>query len=284
MKTKKINKVCVKPIIQTIIPPKRIAAYDLFTEPNCNVALIAKKKSGKTSVLYNCLKKCAGPNTNIYLFSSTINRDDTYKEICDMLEKRHCIVHKYTHFKDTDGNVLDEIIEGLKNVDSDNEDDDPETTLNTPIDCGCQGGSTVKLGFGDLEPVKQPVKEVKPKKERKIYCENIFAFDDLGSDMRNKSIDILLKTNRHFKSKVFLLGHTLTDLNPASRKQLDYALIFKSFSEDKLKSLYGDLDLSIEFDNFMEAYKYATEIPYNFLYISTKTDEIRKNFNEKIEF
>ena len=284
MKTKKINKVCVKPIIQTVIPAKRIAGYDLFAEPYCNVALIAKKKSGKTSVLYNCLKKCAGPNTNVYLFSSTINRDDTYKEICDMLEKRHCIVHKYTHFKDIDGNVLDEIIEGLKNVDSDNEDDDPETTLNTPIDCGCQGGSTVKLGFGDLEPVKQPIKEVKPKKERKIYCENIFAFDDLGSDMRHKSIDILLKTNRHFKSKVFLLGHTLTDLNPASRKQLDYALIFKSFSEDKLKSLYGDLDLSIEFDNFMEAYKYATEIPYNFLYISTKTDEIRKNFNEKIEF
>jgi len=280
MKTKRINKVCVKPIIQTIIPAKQIAGYDLFSEPYCNVALIAKKKSGKTSVLYNCLKKCAGPNTNVYLFSSTINRDDTYKEICDMLERRHCIVRKYTHFKDTDGNVLDEIIEGLKNFESD-EDDEPENALDS---CGYQGGSTVKLGFGDLEPVKQPEKEVKPKKERKIYCENIFAFDDLGSDMRNKSIDILLKTNRHFKAKVFLLGHTLTDLNPASRKQLDYALIFKSFSEDKLKSLYGDLDLSIEFDNFLEAYKYATEVPYNFLYISTKTDEIRKNFNEKIEF
>jgi len=284
MKTKKINKVCVKPIIQTVIPAKQIAGYDLFSEPYCNVALIAKKKSGKTSVLYNCLKKCAGPNTNVYLFSSTINRDDTYKEICNMLERRHCIVHKYIHFKDTDGNILDEIIEGLKNFESDNEDDEPENALNTSSNCDSKGGNTVKLRFGDLEPIKQPEKEVKPKKERKIYCENIFCFDDLGQDMRNKSIDILLKTNRHFKAKVFLLGHTLTDLNPASRKQLDYALIFKSFSEDKLKSLYGDLDLSIEFDNFLEAYKYATEVPYNFLYISTKTDEIRKNFNEKIEF
>lgn len=290
MKTSKLNNVKIKPIITQSHPVENIVGYKLFPEPYCNVAIIAKKKSGKTSVLYNCLQKCATKKTTVWLFSSTIHRDDTYKAMIEMLERKGCNVNTYTHFIDEDkNNILKEIIEELKQ-DGDRDESEPVE----PIEDEREqiGGRKVVLKFNDeIDEIENEKKEMeryqrerKKERKKKLAPEHIFCFDDLGSDMRNKAINQLLKTNRHFKSKVFLIGHTLTDLEPASRKQLDYALIFKSFSEDKLLSLYRDLDLSIDFEKFIDAYNYATEKQYNFLYISCKTDELRKNFDEKIEW
>ena len=293
MKTTKVNNVKIKPIITDSHPVEKIGAYKLFPEIYCNVAIVAKKKSGKTSVLYNCLEKCVGKNTHVWLFSSTIHRDATYKSILEMLEKKKCQVSTFSHFIEDGGNILEEIINELKSVigDSDKEGGSVIPEEPSPYD-RLQQTQQCKVKFGDgkseeqkeKEEERKYIREEKAKKKKTLYPEHIFCFDDLGSDMRNKSITQLLRTNRHFKSKVFLLGHSLTDIDPVSRKQLDYALIFKSFSEEKLKDLYRDLDLSIEFEKFVQAYHYATMQPYSFLYISTKTDELRKNFNEKIEF
>jgi len=292
MKTTKLNNVKIKPIISESHPIDKIGGYKLFPEPFCNVAIIAKKKSGKTSVLYNCLEKCASKNTHVWLFSSTIHRDSTYKSILNMLETKKCQVSTFTHFIENGENILEEIINELKSVTGDgDEPPEPEAAGGGVYD-RLQQTQACKVKFGgekseeqlEKEQEKKYIKEEKAKKKKTLYPDHIFCFDDLGSDMRNKALSQLLKTNRHFKSKVFLLGHTLTDLEPSSRKQLDYALIFKSFSEDKLKDLYKDLDLSLDFENFVKAYHYATTQPYSFLYISTKTDELRKNFSEKIEF
>ena len=291
MKTSKINNVKIKPIITNEHPVEKIGAYQLFPEPYCNVAIIAKKKSGKTSVLYNCLEKCTNKNTHVWLFSSTIHRDSTYKSILEMLETKKCQVSTFTHFLDEGGNILEEIINELKSVNGDSEEQSQEAEgagvydrVQTTQQCKVKFGGEKTEEQLEKEEERKYIKEEKKKRKKTLYPEHIFAFDDLGNDMRNKALSQLLKTNRHFKSKVFMLGHTLTDLDPAARKQLDYALIFKSFSEDKLKDLYKDLDLSLDFENFIKAYHYATTQPYCFLYISTKTDELRKNFNEKISF
>lgn len=293
MKTTKLNNVKIKPIITDSHPIEKIGAYPLFPEPFCNVGIISKKKSGKTSVLYNCLEKCANKNTHVWLFSSTIHRDDTYKAILQMLDKKHCQVSTFTHFIEDGVNILGEILDELKCINGDDGgDNEPPVNEKSPYD-RVQTTQICKIKFSEVikteeqkekEQERKYVKEEKEKKKKTLYPDHIFCFDDLGSDMRNKYLSQLLKTNRHYKSKVFLLGHTLTDLEPSARKQLDYALIFRSFSEDKLKDLYKDLDLSIDFEKFVQAYHYATLKMYSFLYISTKTDELRKNFNEKIEF
>lgn len=288
LKTTKINNIKVVPVITNKREPDKIGGYNFFPEPYCNIAVLGKKHSGKSSTLFNILKACANKNTHVWLFSSTIHRDDTYKEIIKMLEEKKCKVDTFIHFIDEGGNILDEIIEELKNPDGQDED-----RLTGAEPClGVSKCSKMKPNFGgkilteeekEKATARTIAKEEKKMKKKKIYPDHIFCMDDLGSDMRHKSIDILLKTNRHFKSKVILLGHTLTDLNPGSRKQLDYTLIFKCFSEEKLKTLYTDLDLSIDFEDFKKAYEYATKDPYNFLYISTKSDELRRNFNEKID-
>lgn len=293
LKTTKINNIKVLPVITNKREPDKIGGYNFFPEPYCNVAILGKKHSGKSSTLFNILKACANKNTHVWLFASTIHRDDTYKEIIKMLEDKKCQVSTFIHFLDEGGNILDEIIEELKNPDGQNEDrlTGAEPCSANAFPMGVGKSSKMKPNFGGRELTeeekeakaeKEKEREEKKNKKKKIYPEHIFCMDDLGSDMRGK-VDALLKTNRHFKAKVILLGHTLTDLSPPSRKQLDYTLIFKCFSEEKLKTLYTDLDLSLDFEDFKKAYDYATKNAYNFLYISTKSDELRKNFSEKIE-
>ena len=59
-------------------------------------------------------------------------------------------------------------------------------------------------------------------------------------------------------------------------------LLFHWLSEDKLKTLHIDLDLSIELEDFVKLYEFTTSKPYNFLYIDVKSNLYRKNFNEEL--
>ena len=58
-------------------------------------------------------------------------------------------------------------------------------------------------------------------------------------------------------------------------------MIFKGFPDKKLEHIYRDCDSSVEFDVFCKMYKKATEKPHSFLYIDTRADQFRRNFNKK---
>jgi len=66
---------------------------ELFPSTYPNIALIAKKKSGKTNLLYHILKRCIDSHTDIHLFCSTAKRDSTYKDMIEYLEKQGNKVH-----------------------------------------------------------------------------------------------------------------------------------------------------------------------------------------------
>lgn len=61
---------------------------DMFPSTYPNIAMIAKKKSGKTNLLYHILKNCIDKTTKIHLFVSTAKRDATWKDIINYLEKQ----------------------------------------------------------------------------------------------------------------------------------------------------------------------------------------------------
>jgi hypothetical protein len=188
-----------------------------------------------------------------------------------MFKKRNINYEKFVHFIEEKENILEDIINSLKNEKSDNSENEIVEKKKICL-------------FENENENENGIRKKKEKKIKKLYPEFIFLFDDLGSDLRNKAIDILCKTNRHLKSKVILCGHTLNDLNPGCRKQLDFVLLFKCLTNEKLETLRNDIDLSIPEDEFKQAYEYSTTEPFNFLYISTKDDELRKNFNMKISF
>ena len=125
--------------------------------------------------------------------------------------------------------------------------------------------------------------EVKPRKSKYKSPKYFIILDDLSNELKTKSLINLFKMHRHFKMKIAASSQYFLDLDPQSRKQMDYCLVFKGEPDDKLKQLHRDFDLSIEFELFKDLYLNATEQKYNFLYIDIREGKFRKNFNKEYD-
>ena len=125
---------------------------------------------------------------------------------------------------------------------------------------------------------------IKKRKPKKIAPEYIFIFDDISTDLKSPDVSKLVKQNRHYKSKVIISSQYPLDIQPQSRRQIDYWLLFAGHDKEKLEKIYHDADLNIDFDLFLKIYHEATEIKYHFLYIDTNNSEFRKDFNFKFSF
>ena len=271
-------------------PPR---GKNYFDEPFCNIGILAKKKSGKTTLVANIIEKCAGPDTKVIIFCPNVFKDQAYKAILDMLEKRQIDYEAYEHFIDDDGlNLVDEIIAAdrarAREEKEDKKGEGPPTILKAPkiildprfltkdeqIAIHIQ-----KMYGGSIKPEPlEPVESKTIKKSKYQELEYIFVFDDLSKLLRNKSIEALSKINRHLKSKVIFSFHGVSDLGPITIGQLDYLLIFGKQPEERIREVKDKLSIAIPFETLLEFYKKATEKEYNFLYIDVAKDEYRKNF------
>jgi len=273
METKKINNIKVKRVISNKIENDKIGGYDMFKEPYCNIFLVSRKKSGKTNLIYNILKKCANKKTHVWVFSPTVQKDETWKETIEMLKKKGCPIDKFVHFIDENdnSNIIDAIInEMIAEAEEESEESEDEKS-NSKCNIGCV--------FENEEKKEKEKKEYKPKK---IYPMNIFVVDDLGSDLRNKCIQQLLLKNRHFLSKTVISAHSTQNITPMARANIDICIIFKGMAVQKLEQLHHDLNISVDLDRFLQIYEEATREPYSFLYINVATDEMRVCFDRAI--
>ena len=270
MQTKEINNIKIKPVVHLALESHEILGYDYFSTLYSNIYICSRRRSGKTPLIYNILKHCVNKRSNVVFFCSTIHRDSTYKLILEMLEKKKVNVMTFDHFLNGKENILTGIIEGLNNdletkeqekIKKDHDNIDPKPIM-------------------DLFPKEKAI-ERKERKPKKLSPEYVFIFDDLGNDLRHASITQLFKTSRHYKAKVIVSSQYIHDLSNACIKNLDYTLIFKSFNREKLMVLFEALDLSIDFELFEQLYLDATAQPFNFLYVDSRDNTYRRNFNRE---
>ena len=263
MSLKSINNFEVVPISIPKLELKNIKGSKLFPEIYSNVYLCAKKKSGKTSVIFNIIRECADKNTNVIVFCSTQNKDKNWIEIKKYLNEKK-IPNEFYNSMLENGNILTEIITDLQGQVSDEESSSEE----------------------EPELIKFQNKKRKPKKKKKptiISPKYLIIFDDLSSELRKPEIAHLLKTNRHYKSKVVISSQYLNDLQPMSLRQIDYWLLFSGLPYEKLESVYKQADQSISFEQFYDLYKDATQERFSFFYIDTTNDTYRRNFNQEYQ-
>lgn len=290
MKTSIINNVKIDKVLDHQSTDKnRIIGYNLFPSPYCCVNILASANSGKSSTIYRilenvCYKSKKNP-ANIYIFCPTIHSDPIYKKMIKMLEdEKHATVYTYQDLYDDGGrNILESIMHDL-------EKEQPVEALEEHVKEPVQKYDPI---FCSIYNVAQPTPAKKPKKPKehvptKDYAHNIFILDDLSTSLRDKSVSRLCSKYKHFKSKVFLSSHFLTNLQPMSIKQLNYILIYKGMSYDRIKQIADTLGLMSPDDTkgscfLWKIYQYACSEKYNFLYIDIRNNEFRKNFNEKIE-
>lgn len=259
----------------------KVKGADWFNEPYSNIFLLAKKKSGKTTVIENILKHCSGKNTKFIFIVSTIHKDATWRRIVDFWEEKGHDVLSYDDLINDGVNVIQEFMDQQKG--------DQQQT-------GGGRGANAPLTIQDIKRVNgkliitkstQPVivgrgDEIKEAKPKLVYPEYFIVLDDLGSSMRDKAINQLLKTNRHYKAKVILSAQNLNDLMPEAIRNLDYVLCFGRIPDDKMDKLRQDLLLDVDEQTFHNMYKDATDKQHSFFYIGRSgEDEFRKNFNDK---
>jgi hypothetical protein len=278
----KINNHVITPVL-TPLETRKVKGSSVCFDCYANIALIGKKKSGKTNVLIKFLKEKISKKTNVVLFSSTLNKDPKMKHIKTYCEKNAMSFEGYTSIMEDGVNQLEEIMNDI-NDDAEIEEEEKQKGGGVPeVDLGhlleqMRGGGHKLIRDG----VKAKKKR-KPKKPKKLAPEWMFIFDDISTELKNPSLIRLLKINRHLKSSVIISSQWVHDLPPQSLKQLDILIIFKGQSEKKLRKLYVDVDISIPFELFEQLYHNATQIEgqkrWNFLYIDVRNDQFRKNLN-----
>lgn len=297
--SKKIDKKENKKVRLEIV--KTEADYDtnkvlgrrLFPELYANIYIAGRKRSGKTQLLYNIIKKCANKSTKVIIFSATVNKDATYKEILKMLDNKGIDHLEYEHFINEEGtDLLAEFIQKAKEDNAEEEEHEQQPTHRkyVPIE-------EARIIFGDELPRAEIAKaeaaerkqreeedakaKIKKGKGRKVLApEYILCFDDLGEDLKKKPVSQLLIKNRHFKCKTIILSQWISYLPPTARRQLDYVILFGGFNSDRLETLHKELDLSDTPEEFEAAYNKATEKMYHFLYIDITNVEYRQDFNK----
>lgn len=259
----------IKPIVVgTGNDPSKVKFGNVFQNPFNTTFLCAKRKSGKTSVLGEIIDKTINKKTIVWIFCPTTNVDDAWKAIINKLENKNNVVNVFESIMDGKKNQLSEIIDELAK--GNDEKDQIETKpVKKLICCG----------------TKDDIVKEKPYKPKKISPEHIFILDDLSHELKNPAVYKLLKNGRHLKASCYISFQYPLDILPAGWKNCEYAICFKSFSEDKLEHIYKQLDLTIPLETFINIYKYVMkDNKYDFLFIDAKNEKFRKNFNKELNY
>lgn len=271
MIVRKINDIEVKPLNIKKVDPETIKGKDYFPTLAPNILLLARKNSGKSTVVHEILKGCVNKRTKVYFFCSTVYKDPSYLEIMKMLDKKNVEYEAFTEIIEDKVNHLENIVNKMKK-ESDNSIFDDENDKN-------QVGGAPNISFimfgGKAENKKPP-------KPKKVTPKFVFVFDDISEDLRNPSVAFLLKKNRHFGIMNIISTQSLKDLSPSAFRQIDFALLFKNLDAKSLSEIHAKLVLPTPLQTFYAIYQFATEGNHNFLYID-KAPSYRQNFCNMIE-
>jgi hypothetical protein len=294
IRLRQINNEYVRRIpIPSALDTRKVRGGNLIPDIYSNVFLAAKKKSGKTSTIFTIMKKCCDKNCKIIIFCSTLFKDENWIEIVKYFEKKGNDMQLFTSIYEDGIDQLTKIVDELGQQDEEKE--DKQIGPPTPELDRCDEildklnkmhqAATGRLSAEELVQIreqedKDEQEKHKKKHKSKYKCqEYMIIFDDLSNELKSTSLLALMKKNRHYKSKLLISSQWINDLLPASRKQVDLIILFGGFSEAKVKEIYKDADSSIPFEKFYAMYKQATEKPYSFMWIDTRTDTIRQNFS-----
>jgi len=268
LKTKQLNDFKICKIKLPKLSEKKIRGGELLPIYS-NTFICAKKNSGKTTTIYNVLKKCVDKDTILDLFVSTIEKDRSWIQIVKYFENKGCTVNTHMSTVGEDGeDLIREII---------------DTPMEFSEDEGSSSESEEDLKYISIDNIDEP-KEKKRKKRKptKLAQKRVIVLDDIGNELKKPSIDQLLKINRHLKCKTILSSQYLNDLSPMARRQIDVWLLFGGLKKNKLEQVLRDCDTRLDYGQFETVYKFATSGKYDFMYLDCATDSYRKNFNKGI--
>jgi len=270
MKLKKINNVKITPLKVPKVDICDIKGRHYFEQLTPNALLLARKNSGKTTVLYHIIKNCANRNTKVYIFCSTIYGDPSYKVIIDFMKRKGIEHFLFTEIEEGKVNHVNDIVDKFrKKLEEEGKGEKKKPEKKPKF-----------ITFGGEDDDDEKEKEYKP---RKIAPNYIFLFDDISNQLRNSDIAFLLKMHRHFSIMNLISTQSTFDITPSAWDQIDTVLLWKHISDDKLDIIRKKLAMPTPLNEFEAIYHDAVAGDHNFLYIDKNRVQYRKNFCEKYE-
>jgi len=260
-----------------------------------NLALLSKTGSGKTTVIFNLIKKFRDKHTIFLLFGSTLQIDPTWKKIIEWIDDQgneyiaepHFLegkedyikdwMHEYSHAYDDQYESEEEQKKEMART----EVEKIKVQLDPHAPClAIFAGREVPKACKESKEIK---KEKKKMEEHQKKLNFIIVLDDLSKDLRHDTIETLLKKSRHYHARVILSSQTLKDLKPSAHSQIYALCLFKGLPEADIEYLFDRYAMWLGIDRFKEIYqKVIDEKKYNFLTVLPFENELRKNLNEKI--
>ncbi len=295
---------------------KKFPGSEIFDYRWFNLYICAKRRSGKTVLIYNLLKKFVRPNTIVLFFVSTFYSDANYEAMRDFLDKKNIPYEPHTSIRDERGTDQvrafvralqeekreEQIRKDLKKQKKNASDVithwdtvDPEHTVifdkpesknielpGNPNDPWKDEHDLLQQGllFTSMDnPLQPPNKRKKKPREEPEY---IIIFDDLGDELRTTSLVELMKRSRHFRCKIIISSQNLFDLPSQGINQLTYAAIFRHMPLDKVEKIREKLTLDISPEKMQEVYLKYTQKPYDFILLDVLKDQIRYKLKQVV--
>lgn len=268
---KKVNNVQVEiPPIQ--INKKKYKGDDLFDVQYFCMALLGKRKSGKTTVVYTLLKKFVTKKTIVVFFVPTFNKDKTYEPIRKYLDKKKIVYESYSSPEEDGVNIIETFMEVNNGFKEGKE--APKEQEKPKIENPCK--------FESEEELKS-----KKRKRKEEPPEYFLIFDDMSGYLRQPSISKLIKNSRHFRTKIVLSTQSVSDIHPHIFGQMDYIAIFKNFNEQSLDFLYEKLQLHMTEEQFKKLYHFVTSQKFGkdyncFILINLPEEKFYINFDKEV--
>ena len=274
MHLERINKQNIKPI-KTPGFDLPVKGGEILPDPYGTVFCVAKRRSGKTNVIFHIIKNCITKDTVVLVFCSSVYNDDNWKEIRQYLKKKGNETQYFTSIYENGVNEIDELLKELQEQERIKEEQEKEEDNTTDQ----------VIAYLDKWNKKD---EEKPKKRKPKYLapEYLIVFDDISAELRSPPVAKLMKEARHYKMRVVASSQYLFDIDKGSRCQIQTWLIFKGQPEEKMKSIYEMAEVHEPFETFYNAYKIATTETKNcthpFFYYDCTTGDYRRCFSQRI--
>jgi len=302
LSVQKINKLKVVPLTSKGNIQKPFKGEAMFPNGYCNIAILARKNSGKSTLIMNILKKCCRKDeTTVVVYSNTVLKDPVWVEMKKYCKSKGIGFHGATEigFTDANGTKHDSLHDLMKKyrevgdekvLDSDASDSGEDITDTEEEPISDEEEQSRKFVSGNLPTdhmKKHHVQEVETSKkvEYPTYAPQLFmVFDDLSADLKRSSLANFCRQSRHFRAMSIYSSQAVVDLLPSFRKQMDYYILMGGMREKDLERVHNDAGLAVPLDVFLRMYALATEKKYSFLYVDCRNDSFRINFDKKINF
>jgi hypothetical protein len=283
IREQKINDMIIKPI-KFKKEDGEIKGHDIIGDNMFpNIFNVAMKNSGKTTNLFNSLKKIINKETKVYFFVSTFYNDKTYDVIREYLEDKDIYYEAYTNVGAELNNLLHTLTENAR-IECEQKIIDAQKNIIEEVKVEDITDEQMyydifKTDDNFIEQIK-----LKHKKPKKLAPKYFIIFDDMSEDLRNLNVSAFIKKNRHFKALCWISSQNALDIRNDARNNINIYLLYQNIPEEKLKQLYESCTLPIPYEKFITLYNYATKEQHHFLYINRDTNEYRKNYDIKLIF